>query len=275
MAATVEVIIQGLAICYQKRVDGKKVWRVLFPFDATCHRIKFDASTQQGGNIELAGARRRINITTEPRRNKTDSTSRFKRTVFNLTSGDTHAQLSAKDGWEEKGVLLTMENIRLDLDRPLRIRPKKGGKPLELTLTDKDGNKIKTLGETAYSIRGKFRLKDRGRVIVKEGSETIFATAPDEDCILTFDNDCKDETAVQSDMEMFYALVGNPDKPDEQFLVESKEKTTALAAAKNSVAPPISERDEGIPATTGDEELRSEGDKPCLSAQVTKTDRLP
>src|SRR5215213_377970 len=255
MAATVEVIIQGLAICYQKRINGKKVWRVLFPFDATCHRIKFDASTQQGGNIELAGARRRINITTEPQRNKVDSTSRFKRTVFNLTSRDTHAQLSTKAGWEEKGVLLTIENIRLDLDRPIRIRPKKGHKPLELTLTDKDGNKLKTLGETAYSIRGKFRLKDRGRVIVKEGSATIFETAPDEDCILTFDNDCKDDSTPQSDMEMFYTLIGNPDKPDEQFLVESKENPPAGGTSE----------DGDTPSTTGDEELRSEGDKPCLS----------
>jgi hypothetical protein len=46
---TVEIIIDGLAVCYRKPNQN---WKVLFPFDLDCHRIKFTHSEGLGAQID-------------------------------------------------------------------------------------------------------------------------------------------------------------------------------------------------------------------------------
>jgi hypothetical protein len=303
MAATIEVFIQGIGICYQKQVGTEKVWRILFRIDPPCHSVKFSTQAVPSGEKidrgSLGTANGRFEVVTVPNgiaSSSTEATTIFKNQVFNFTKqGETHRRIEKKQGAEPLSTLLTIEDMSLNVDKPLVLDPAPGQGPLELVLTHR-GRKVKTLGTIAYSIVGTIKLRDRGSIIVNEirrrgnGEEErveIFRTRADESHKLFFDNDCERTMGATGDMHKLYNMFKDKDSDDsqEQFLVESRRIVLDVENSIGGESPEVenskggesSENDKLQPidelGRTG-QHLSFHGDKPCLIAQVTEADDL-
>jgi hypothetical protein len=295
MAATITVFIQGLAICYQKQIGTKKVWKIFFRADPPCHRVEFSTQQTPGGrrivHENFGRPNGKFEIVTFPDTaadSSTDSTERFKNEVFNLTQqGKTHTKIATKPGGGPAGTLVTIENMKLDVDKNIMIAPAED-EALELVLTHR-GNRVEVINHPiAYSLTGTIRLKDGGIIKVNEimpngARREIFRTTADQSHRLFLDNDCERTRREPGDMHKLYDIVKDKNSPDplEQFLVESR-RVGSLKASKGeeyseekSSAKESSEEDNAeIRDSKTGQFLTFHGDKPCLIAQATDDDGL-
>ena len=275
MATTINIIIKGIGICYLKNVQGKDVFRVLFPFNE-CHSVKFSYET--GGRTVFVGhlgkAKSKIEVTaTSAASNLASVTEQFRTEVFDLTAGKaeltTHPQIYPKAGLDERGVVLTIPSVSFDVRHTLRYFDVNSPEKMIIYVADSDGAPDQIINDLAHSITGQILLGAGGTVSVKTDEGNIFTSRPDSACTLIFDNDCKEVThkpdgSYKNDMEMLYELVEEPGHTTRKFFVSGREKnpTPKIEAAGTFLTEPPQ-------LVQG---------KPCLIVKVSDTDsinRLP
>lgn len=234
--STINIIIKGIAICYQKVIDGKNVWRILFPFNE-CHTVKFSYNKGAGEVFvgHLGKAKSRVEVALQPEAGPASSTQEFDEKVLDLTSGDasleTHSSIASKEKWEERGILLTIPSAVFDVRKTLLDFSINQG--LNIFLYNSKNGAIQILhnsngsGQTrdiAHSITGRIVLEKKGALSVKTDTNTVFTAEPDTDYTLTFDNDCNElpKGRFKNDMEMIYELLEEPEQADRKFLVKAE-----------------------------------------------------
>lgn len=237
--ATINIIIKGIAICYQKEIAGKKVWRILFPFNE-CHTTKFG---YEKGNEKvfvghLAKAKSKIEVTRSAGGGSAGSSARFNNQVLDLTTNSvitTHSKVALKSGWDTRGVLLTIPSVFFDirmtlleyedtrlLDQIFLYNPDEA---TEQILYDRDSST--TVLDVAHSITGEIQLRAEETLSVETDEHSIFTTEPNTDYTLIFDNDCDEilelpDGTYRNDMEMIYQLFQEPNHTNRKFLVQGR-----------------------------------------------------
>jgi hypothetical protein len=236
--ATISIIIQGIAICYQKEIEGKTVWRILFPFNH-CHTVKFEY--EKGADKVFVGhlgtPKSRVEVTMNGA-TSASSTEEFDNQVLDLTTDTvirTHSKIALKSGWDERGVLLTIPSIVFDVRDTLLDFPENRlldeiflhnpDGPTEQILYDKASSAI--VLDVAHSITGRIQLKAGEALSVKIDENTIFTTEPNTNYTLIFDNDCDEieelpDGTYRNDMEMIYTLFQDTSHANRKFLVEAR-----------------------------------------------------
>jgi hypothetical protein len=247
--ASVNIMVKGIAMNYRKD-DG--LWHILFPW-GDCHNVKFKESEQDPG-IALAGENVRIKITTEGAVSQFNAGDNFNNFI-DLTAEYSHSDgIKAKDGWEEKAVLMTVENAKFSVDRSTNIRH-------FMFLDDKV-----TLGPQEIGYDGKMEI-EADKVIVEVEGHGEFPKTFSKDCTLIFDNDCGVFDARKSaDFAMLYDVVEDINKPGEQF-----EMAKVTDEMKGSYAAGTVLSEEQV-VTVRDSLARG---LPCHMVRVSKTDGLP
>lgn len=258
MATTVNVLIKGVAICYEK----DNLWKVLFPFDG-CHSVK--VSYKVDGREVFLGhfgqVNNRLSISTDQQQIPPQSSNQFKQEVLDLTdpSGKTHPTVMKKQGWNDRGVLLTIKNINFDVRHKLKRDFPNSVRNLDLILTDRvTERRFGAAEDVAHSVEGNINLKGNETVTITTAAGTnIFTSEPGNAYEITFDNDCElPNPSGKNDMEMFYELIEEPGKPNRKFIIEGKRTGDPVPGPK-AIPPSLLEG------------------KPCLAVQVTKSEQLP
>jgi hypothetical protein len=233
MSIIVDIIIKGVAICYQKEVEGKTVWRVLFPFDEVvdgkrCHNLYFNwrrETAPASRRIPLAAPNVWINITAVGAETETGEEGNFGNYAFNLTNNDptyiTHRQIKKKDGWADGTVLMTIDNAvfypmdyiqDLTDERPILW----GGRPDNLP-----EQSLQLPGTITHSVRARIELVNDGELTVTSNKlprPVVISEAGN--YTLTFDNDCHTVTRGRNDMFMFYEkTIEDVDDPYQWFWI--------------------------------------------------------
>jgi hypothetical protein len=231
MAVTVDIIIKGIAICYQKGNN----WQVLFPVDKEgCHKIDFSSKDQTGSPVtSLAKKADSIEITAKGATSETGADENFVQDVYDLTSEDTHGKVRLK---EEAGryVSMTIPNAHFSINEV--FVGQKGQKLADL-VDIKHPKLKKPVKRLANSVKGTITLNDGGHVTVKAGE---FSFTTDGSHTLIFDNDCEKVKVGRNDMDMFYEIIEEFDpvseeKIDRQFRIGgvgvASKKSRAAASA--------------------------------------------
>lgn len=269
MATLVKIIIKGVAICYKKN----NLWKVLFPFD-DCHTVKlnYEHGAEKGFLGNFGRTKCKIEVTTNQTLVPPSSSGQFDEEILNLTSDSsnntgktfpyiTHQAVKAKEGWNTRGVLLTMQNTNLDVNDSLKEDFSDSLQGYDIYLTDKNTDKridFNQAGiEIAHSIEGKIGLDGENIITVKVDNTEIFTTVPGGTYIFTFNNDCegKPKPPKTNDMEMFYEVIedANP-QANRKFVIEGRPNGQVV--------------NRSIPPNFAD-------GKPCLAVEVTKVEGLP
>jgi hypothetical protein len=246
--AKINIIIKGVAMSYQK---GDGLWKVLFPF-GECHKIKFK-ETENDPGIALAGKNRRIRITTENAESAFEIGDDYN-DFLDLTADYSHANgVKMRAGWEERAVLMTIENARLSAadytdDAHLMVR----------------GNTV-TLAPKKIGYSYKAEIKSE-KIIIEVDNHPEFPKAFNQDCTLIFDNDCEQGEARKiSDFEMVYNVVEDAATKNEQFVV-------AKLSADMTVGIVAGTKFEGEAAKKFKDSF--EGGLPCHGVRISKIENL-
>lgn len=237
--ATINIIIKGIAICYQKEIEGKKLWRVLFPFN-DCHSVKFSYDKGSGEVFvgHLGKAKSRVEIVPEAENRDAGATEKFQKTVLDLTADTasikTHSKISLKDKWDKRGILLTIPSVVFDVRKTLLDFCET--RDLDIFIHNPADDSVQILYtcgnssaqiDIAHSIKGEISLEAGITLSVKTDDNIVFTVKPDTDYTLIFDNDCKEVTTLpdgsyKNDMEMIYELLEEPEHTDHKFLVKGE-----------------------------------------------------
>ena len=149
-----------------------------------------------------------------------------------------------------------------------------------------DGRITQQVDKLAHWVWGVISLRETGRVRVKLETDEIFTTTPGEHCVLTFDNDCKEERKGRNDMDMFYQLIQDVDTASKrQFRVFGRKKEEVASPAAALQKADLEANLESLRLAhnlikliarilSGPEARLLEG-KPCLSAQIKESNVLP
>lgn len=200
--AKVNIIIKGVAMSYHKS-DG--VWKIIFPF-GECHKVKFKEKEASPG-IALAGKNRRIRITTENPHSAFEIGDGYN-DFLDLTADYSHANgVKMQSGWDERAVLMTMENARLSAAEYTETKHLM----VKANIVTLEPKKI------GYSYKAEIESE---KVIVDVDNHPEFPRVFDKDSTIIFDNDCHQaETRKVSDFEMVYNVVEDAIGKNERFVV--------------------------------------------------------
>jgi hypothetical protein len=270
MATTVEIILKGVGICYEK----KDTWKILFPFNE-CHSVKFscrknDEKLTKIGHLAMANCRIDVNVSPERQNREAKRSPNFEKYVLDLTHTEekkqaqdssgkvpTHGKVRVKkdkdkkEKWREKAVLLSLQNAEMsvldyiedytDEDILLHEVDTPNRKPIEYSL--------------AHWLRAKIDLQPNEELTVKRNNSELLkiTSTADKDIVytLTFDNDCVEVRENQNDMDMYYQIVEDAKNPKRRFRL--------VSASVNDEAPRV------IPPGV-------RGDKPCMFVYVSDPD---
>lgn len=249
---TVNIIIKGVALCYRK--DG--MWKVLFPFD-TCHKVKFSYRKDDNPAVKLSNLAKANNVIEVTASGAADpdqsASSNYRQHILDLTSPGMHSRISRKTDWNQKAVLMTIENAKLHIYDYIQDHT---GRPVPLVDTERP-SEPQTLDMVGHSVRAEISLNNAGIVRVRSEGRDILTTDPGASYTLTFDNDCKEPRPGKNDMEMLYKAIEEPGKPWRMLLVGGRGS---------------SQKDGIIPFT--DPPMPEEG-KPCLAVGTGDPTDLP
>jgi hypothetical protein len=194
--AKVNIIIRGVALCYQK----SGVWKVMFPFDQ-CHQVKLIQQTSDETQVPLgtlADANNTIEIQTQGATSSTGTDSSFNQ-IFDLTGSNAHSSgVKPIISWQTGGVLLTIPNAVFHLH---------GAYQVDFILSG-NGSEI-NVGKIGHSSIAKIDLAQTGSISVISGGSEVFSHNGDTPCTLIFDNDCPPvhtDTGL-GDFNMFYDII--------------------------------------------------------------------
>jgi hypothetical protein len=206
----IEINIEGLAICYKKN----DLWKVLFPFDDECHRIKFShwkGLAAPSEETELAAAGGKISITsTGAKAQQPDRSEGFDREVFDFTANPslhgytTHEAVRLKDGWEENTVVMEIADAFFSVGDYVNALT-----PEAVLLHSVSSNGTLSAGQPvgmiAHSIKATVVLPDTDAVLTVEGPNMSPLNLTGGGLFtLRFDNDCGEIKINENDMFMYY-----------------------------------------------------------------------
>lgn len=246
----IKFIIKGLAICYHKD-DG--VWRIIFPFDED-HIINFtlkktkilESAAENLGefplnrivkeettfqSISLAAANRRISIETVnaliPDKLESGDFSEF----IDMTANYSHFNgVKLKDNWQERGVLMTLPNATLFMEKSTLSSFILAPQNLSV------GVDLGTIGEV---VGGNVSLDSAGGcMVLKIADDNIVPPIDFEENAsyeLIFDNDCATLNGVgKEDFPHYYELLEDVESNDLIFDANVKlEKTVSIESETN------------------------------------------
>lgn len=200
--ATVNIIIKGIAMIYHKE---DKIWKILFPI-SDGHNINFIENDNASG-ISLAEANRQIQITAQ------NPSSEFKIgdnyfDFLDLTADYSHSNgVRLKDNWSENAVLMSIENAEMSI--------------YEYTETEhmmlKENTVTLAPQRIGYSANAVIKSES---VVINVNNHSEFPKIFEEDCTITFDNDCGEgDKRKISDFDLLYKVVEGMDAAEERYVV--------------------------------------------------------
>lgn len=200
--ALVKILIKGIAMSYHKD-DG--LWRVLFPI-GDCHKIKF-TKDGSGTGMALAKKNRRIRIRTEGAKSEFAAGDKYDE-FLDLTADYSHNDgVTAKSGWANLAVLMTIENAKFSVD---------GMTNIDHFMLHED---IVTRSPKRIGYDGILEI-DAEKVIVEVDGHSKFPQTFTKDVTLTFDNDCgMFDPRKSSDFDMLYNVVDDPNNVGKRFVM--------------------------------------------------------
>jgi hypothetical protein len=247
--AKVNIIIKGVAMSYHK---GDGIWKIIFPF-GECHLVKFKETENELG-IALAGKNRRIRIRTENPQSTFEVGDDYN-DFLDLTADYSHANgVKMQAGWEDRAVLMTMENTRLSVAEHTQSE--------HLVVKAK----IVTLEPTKIGYSYKAEIESE-KVIVEVDNHPDFPKVFDNDQTIIFDNDCQmGETRKTTDFEMVYNVIEDAAQKTEHFEVAK----VSVNSKSSIVAGDVYE------AATADEAYKDSyiDGLPCHGIRISKIDNL-
>lgn len=231
--AKITVDIKGIAMIYHK---GDGIWKILFPFDG-CHTVKFSSSLD-AGEISLAG-QSHVRVITENPLSRFGIGSNYD-AFLDMTADYMHEDgVKAKSDWQQKGVLLAIENAVFSVDEMTKSKYR----------VTEEGKTKKDFAYIGYS--GKAEIESE-KVTVEVPGLAGFPRVFDEDCRLVFDNDCRQfDLRETSDFQMFYSLIEDRINPGRQFTTE-RDAVVQSEESQSSTFPPMEDTnpapdEEGLP----------------------------
>lgn len=256
MSTTVDIIIKGAAICYQKA----NKWHVLFPIDNEgCHTIKFSHRKVDETDSEktpLVASRDPISITASSAASKTGAAEDFENHVLDLTSKKLplHKKIKKKGNPTGEAVLMKIENAVFSVHKYLQ----NFSEPVPDLEEVGTSNRTPMQEElTAHSVKATVILRNNAKLTVKSDVlDEDFVTEANCSYVLTFDNDCYSQKPDRNDMDMFYDVLEDADGSGRRFRLGGVGPSTK-AKHKILTEPP---------------DYRN--GKPCLVVQVTDPNDL-
>ncbi|HEY0428335.1 MAG TPA: hypothetical protein VGC76_11175 [Pyrinomonadaceae bacterium] len=197
MAQTVEIIIKGAGIGYQK----DDYYHVIFPVDAEgCHKVNF--SFQKDGEDESTAVSlaksKAIDISAPGATSIPGADEEYNNFVYDLTSPTTHPRIRMKSE-PGKFTLLKVPNAQLSVNK-FFLPPIP-----DLVEVGNPANRS-PIAQLAQSVKATITLDDGGQVNI-DADEFSFSTDAGASCILIFDNDCDEVIQGQNDMDMYYEVI--------------------------------------------------------------------
>ena len=226
MVTTVDIVVKGIAICYKKENN----WHVLFPVDK-CHSVNFSHKKiddlKDSDPTPLSKAANPILVTTKNAASVSSQTQNFEKHVLDLTSSGMHPKIKKKGDLKGKAVLLTIPNARFSVRKYLQEFPNVEVPDLEeVDTTNRRPLKDELI---AHSVKATIILNEDGHLTVESDAlGTNFITDKGESFILTFDNDCVETKLGHNDMDMFYEVIQDTEKPDRMFRIGGIGETKGL-----------------------------------------------
>jgi hypothetical protein len=251
--AEINIIIRGIAMSYHKN-DG--LWKVIFPF-GECHKIKFKEGETDAG-IALAEGNRQIRVIAENAVSTFEIGDNYDN-FLDLTASYSHVNgVKMIDGWEEHGVLMSIENGKFSVD--------------EQTETEHlmvKGNSV-TFAPAQIGYSGKVEINSE-KITVEVDNHPEFPKVFEQDCTIIFDNDCEQgDTRLTSDFDMVYNVVEGVTQEG----VAQDERFVVAKVPENPVSPivvgTIFEGEQG----NKNKDPFARG-LPCHLVTISKTDYLP
>lgn len=216
--AKVTIITKGIGLFYFK----DEMWKIMFPFDTnfssdvSCHRVKFSFRKDGEADSEpvvLANPNRSLNIEVKNAASGSLASAGSDIGEFlDLTADYAHSGgIKLIPDWHEKAVFISIPNAKFSVDKLTED---------EFVLSENNQPKlVKKIGNTGMA---EIELEATGNISIKnENGEEIFASEPEFDYFLTFDNDCEKDKLLEStgDFEMIYNLVEDKNDPGRKFEV--------------------------------------------------------
>lgn len=284
--AEINIRIRGLALAYNFPDADVNRWRVLFPFDA-CHSIKLSCGEAGKdltflGHFGTPGMRLHVKHSGAP---KAGTATEDFESVFDMTSGTTHDDgLEMKTGWNDLGLLLTLDNAKLSVWHFLDefFRPNR----LVVSLT-RGEEEQPVNGRIAYSFRAAIDLAEDAVIDVLAHDRSVFRTQPGVSYDLLIDNECiqmpepvadgKFAQMEKGDMQMYYKLLADPKDEKKQFEVTGQATPGAESPALpfNEVLEKFLAMDStpSLSLMTTDFFRTGEG-KPCMTGRISNPANL-
>lgn len=285
MPSTVEIVVKGIALWYQKEDVH---WNALLPFD-DCHIVDFSVQVNEGrptNRRSLARKKGKVRIYREGGvQGLSSSTPAFDQQVLDLTSVEpylTHDRVRIKDDdkWDDSAVHLQIESIELTVfdyveditDEPLLLH----GSIMQLQRLD----------SMAHWVKGTIVIPD-GETLKVESNDREIASLPGngrDDYRIVINNDCH-RLSDKNDMLKYYEVITGYDADDtsEEFWVGEKnpvppgvqlESNTAIESlAQLSKIDILKALVLIYKMFTGNASLAA--GKPCMNVRVSKADDLP
>lgn len=202
--AVVKVDICGIAMSYHK---SDEIWKVIFPFNS-CHTVKFKTKDDENGTA-LAQANRQIKITAVNPVSKFNVGESYEK-FLDMTGEHSHSGgVRMKSDWQENGVVLTIENADFSVKDMTKSRYR---------LKDDQGRVTMPSAKIGHSGTAVIEAE---KVIVEVNGRGGFTKTFEEDGTITFDNDCRIETARNtSDFQMLYRVISDRNTADRKFTLE-------------------------------------------------------